>query len=131
MIASKTASVGLDEDVVDLRGRCSGLLGRGRPDEGSEQHPPGGLEVGQGRHVWFEYLLIHRSWISRIGTGLRKWCFSRPTLRAVTSPASSRTLRCFMTPKRSVAVGLELAERAAVTLEEPIQEQPPVGRPAP
>src|SRR5258707_5665604 len=46
------------------------------------------------------YLSIHRSWISRIGTGLRKCSFSRPCRRATTRPASSSTRRCFITPKR-------------------------------
>src|SRR5436853_246337 len=48
------------------------------------------------------YLLTQRSWISRIGTGLRKCSFSRPRFRVVTSPASSSTFRCFMTPKRVI-----------------------------
>ena len=46
------------------------------------------------------YLLTQRSWMSRIGTGLRKWSFSRPRRLVTTSPASSSTLRCFMTPNR-------------------------------
>ena len=45
-------------------------------------------------------MLTQRSWMSRIGTGLRKWSFSRPRRLVTTSPASSSTLRCFMTPKR-------------------------------
>jgi hypothetical protein len=49
------------------------------------------------------YLSIHRSWISRIGTGFRKWCFSRPCRRVMTRPASSSTFRCFMTPNRVIA----------------------------
>ena len=49
------------------------------------------------------YLLTQRSWTRRIGTGLRKWSFSRPLRRVTTSPASSSTLRCFMTPKRVMA----------------------------
>ena len=49
-----------------------------------------------------EYLLTHRSWTSRMGTGLRKWSFSRPRRRVTTSPASSSTFRCFMTPKRDM-----------------------------
>ena len=49
-----------------------------------------------------EYLLTQRSWTSRIGTGLRKWSFSRPRRLVTTSPASSSTLRCFMTPKRDM-----------------------------
>src|SRR5262245_18205299 len=49
------------------------------------------------------YLSIHRSWISRIGTGLRKCSFSRPCRRVTTSPASSSTRRCFITPKRVIS----------------------------
>src|SRR3954470_16984048 len=45
------------------------------------------------------YLLTHRSWTRRIGTGLRKCNFSRPRRRLTTRPASSSTRRCFMTPK--------------------------------
>ena len=37
-----------------------------------------------------------------MGTGLRKWSFSRPRRRVTTSPASSSTLRCFITPKRVI-----------------------------
>ena len=47
-----------------------------------------------------EYLLTQRSWMSRIGTGLRKWSFSRPRRLVTTNPASSSCFRCFMTPKR-------------------------------
>ena len=32
-----------------------------------------------------EYLLTQRSWTSRIGTGLRKWSFSRPRRLVTTS----------------------------------------------
>src|SRR5262249_8349497 len=49
------------------------------------------------------YLSIHRSWIRRMGTGLRKCNFERPTRCVVTSPASSRTRRCFITPKRDIS----------------------------
>src|SRR5208282_1112893 len=48
------------------------------------------------------YLLTHRSWISRIGTGFRKWSFSRPRRRVTTRPASSSCRRCFITPKRVI-----------------------------
>src|SRR3954447_1105642 len=48
------------------------------------------------------YLLTHRSWTSRMGTGFRKWSFSRPRRRVTTSPASSSCLRCFITPKRVI-----------------------------
>src|SRR3954447_2529991 len=48
------------------------------------------------------YLLTHRSWTSRIGTGFRKCSFSRPRLLVTTRPASSSTRRCFITPKRVI-----------------------------
>src|SRR3954469_24221506 len=48
------------------------------------------------------YLLTQRSWTSRIGTGFRKWSFSRPRRRVTTRPASSSTRRCFITPKRVI-----------------------------
>jgi len=48
------------------------------------------------------YLLTHRSWMTLIGTGFRKWSFSRPRLRVVTRFASSSTFRCFITPKRDI-----------------------------
>src|SRR3954453_20648204 len=48
------------------------------------------------------YLLTQRSWTSLIGTGFRKWSFSRPRRLVVTRPASSSSLRCFMTPKRVI-----------------------------
>ncbi len=50
------------------------------------------------------YLSIHRSWMSRMGTGLRKCNFSRPASDVTTRPASSRTRRCFMTPKRVMSI---------------------------
>src|SRR5439155_759796 len=48
------------------------------------------------------YLLTHRSWTSRIGTGFRKWSFSRPRRLVTTRPASSSCFRCFITPKRVI-----------------------------
>src|SRR6266511_798305 len=48
------------------------------------------------------YLLTQRSWTRRIGTGFRKWSFSRPRFRVVTRWASSSTRRCFITPKRVI-----------------------------
>src|SRR5215207_8550075 len=48
------------------------------------------------------YLLTHRSWMSRIGTGFRKCSFSRPRRRVTTRFASSSTFRCFITPKRDI-----------------------------
>ena len=49
------------------------------------------------------YLLTHRSWTRRIGTGLRKCNFSRPRRRVTTRPASSSCFRCFITPNRVIA----------------------------
>src|ERR1039457_5890008 len=48
------------------------------------------------------YLLTHRSWTSRIGTGFRKWSFWRPRRLVTTRPASSSCLRCFIPPKRVI-----------------------------
>src|SRR2546429_9781318 len=48
------------------------------------------------------YLLTHRSWTSRIGTGFRKWSFSRPRFLVTTRPAASSWFRCFITPKRVI-----------------------------
>src|SRR5690348_5165357 len=39
----------------------------------------------------------------RMGTALRKCSFSRPSRRVTTRPASSSTLRCFMTPNRVIS----------------------------
>src|SRR5438309_3008619 len=52
-------------------------------------------------HGW-AYLLIHRSWMRRMGTGFRKCSLRRPARRAVTRFAASSTRRCFMTPKRVI-----------------------------
>jgi hypothetical protein len=49
-----------------------------------------------------DYLLTHRSWTSLIGTGFRKWSFSRPRRSVVTRPASSSRRKRFMTPKRVI-----------------------------
>ena len=72
-------------------------------------------------------LLIQRSCTRRIGTGLRKWRFSRPTFTVVTRSASSSTPRCFMTPNRvmSGSYRTQLTERLAIALEEPVQQHPP------
>src|SRR4030081_1282701 len=37
-----------------------------------------------------------------MGTGFRKWSFSRPRRLATTRPASSSSFKCFMTPKRDI-----------------------------
>ena len=72
------------------------------------------------------YLLTQRSWMSRIGTGLRKCSFSRPRRRVVTSRASSSTRRCFITPKRVIGKPrLERAERLPVLLEQRVEQAPP------
>src|SRR5581483_4945805 len=42
--------------------------------------------------------------MSRIGTGFRKWSFSRPRRLVTTSPASWSTRRCFITPKRLIGM---------------------------
>ncbi len=69
------------------------------------------------------YLLTHRSWTSRIGTTFRKCSFSRPRLRVTTSPASSSTFRCFMTPKRVIGRRDSRALRRLPVLAEQLVEQ--------
>src|SRR6476619_6079379 len=86
---------GLDEDLVDLRRLCGG----GCHALSSSSL----LRSASAATRCSVNLSIQRSWISRIGTGFRKWSFSRPCLRATTSPASSRRRRCFITPKRVIS----------------------------
>ena len=73
-------------------------------------------------------LPIQRSWTRRMGTGFRKWRFSRPTRRVVTRSASSSTARCFMTPNRVIPgrCSHSSAERLAIALEEPVEQDPPI-----
>ena len=72
------------------------------------------------------YLLTHRSWTSRIGTGFRKWSFSRPRRLVTTRPASSSCFRCFITPKRVIGKRLlERAQRLPVLAEELVEQAPP------
>ena len=73
-------------------------------------------------------LLIQRSWTRRIGTGFRKWRFSRPTLgrhevrllqhAQVLHDPEARHLR---------QVLAQLTERLAIALEEPVEQDPPTG----
>src|SRR4029450_5686371 len=80
-----------------LRDRVPHLLGRGADEDGVHL----GSLLGHRAHAvssnsdlrsasadtWrSRYLSIHRSWISRIGTGVRKWSFSRPDRRGGTGP---------------------------------------------
>src|SRR5262249_47251454 len=85
----------LDEDGVDLH-VC--LRHRAHPASSSSC-----LRSASADTRCLVYLSIHRSWIRRMGTGLRKCNFERPTRCVVTSPASSRTRRCFITPKRDIS----------------------------
>src|SRR6185295_15937715 len=86
---------GLDEQLIDLRrGHC----GRGHALSSSAFLRSTSAETR--RSV---YLSIHRSWISRIGTGLRKCSFSLPERRVTTRPASSSTRRSLATPKRVIS----------------------------
>src|SRR5207248_7469135 len=87
----------LDEYLVDLDGR---LCDRRRAHADSSNWFLRSRSAETCRSV---YLSIHRSWICRIGTGLRKWSFSRPCFRETTRPASSSTRRCFITPNRVIA----------------------------
>src|ERR671918_2656080 len=86
---------GLDEHLVHLGGLRG--LGRRGHELSSSRVVLRSASAEARRSV---YLSIQRSWISRIGTGLRKCNFSRPDRRVTTRPASSSTRRCFITPKR-------------------------------
>src|SRR6185437_11777244 len=86
---------GPDVELVDLGGR----LGHGGHAVSSRLV----LRSSSADTSRARYLSIQRSWIWRIGTGFRKWSFSRPRLRETTSPAPSNTFRCFITPNRVIA----------------------------
>ena len=61
-----------------------------------------------------------------MGTGLRKWSFSRPRRRVTTRPASSSSFRCFITPNRVIEKRcLERGQRLAVLTEELVEQAPP------
>ena len=71
------------------------------------------------------YLSIHRSWISRIGTGIQE------VQLLPARPARDDEAGVFEHPQvlhhaepRHLQLGLELGERSAVTLEEPVEEVP-------
>src|SRR5580658_7740988 len=93
----------LDEDAVDLRGRGVGGGSHGRASSA--------VFSSARAAAWCSaYLWIHLSWIWRIGTAF-KWCTRvRPTFRLTTSPASSSSRRCFITPKRLIS------SRASISL---------------
>ena len=74
-------------------------------------------------------LPIQRSWTRRIGTGFRKWRFSRPTRCVDSSPASSRIAQVLHDPEprhRGERLA-QLTERLAIALEEPIEQDPTTG----
>ena len=74
------------------------------------------------------YLLTHRSWTSRMGTGFRKWSFSRPRRLVTTRPASSSWLQVLHHAEAGhVEALLERAQGLAV-LAEQLVEQAPSGR---
>ena len=64
-----------------------------------------------------------------MGTGSRKWRFSRPTFWVVTRPASSSTPEVLHDPEpgHPGQVRAQLPERLAIALEEPVEEHPPTG----
>ena len=77
------------------------------------------------------YLSIQRSWISRIGTGLRKCSFSRPDRRVTTRSGVLEHLEVLHHAEAGHRqLGLQLGERASVALEEEV-EQEPAGRDRP
>src|SRR6266404_7479198 len=86
-----------DEHLVDLDGR---VRSRSRAHAVSSSSF---LRSSSAETRCSVYLSIQRSWICRIGTGFRKWSFSRPCFRGTTRPASSSTFRCFITPNRVIS----------------------------
>src|SRR5207237_9238510 len=75
----------LDVHPVDRRGDLRLRHGRHPASSSSSVLSSASADTRRSR-----YLSIHRSWISRIGTGFRKWSFSRPDRRVTMSPASCR-----------------------------------------
>ena len=73
-------------------------------------------------------LLIQRSCTRRIGTGFRKWRFSRPTLTVVDEVRLLQHSQVFHDPepRHLRQVLAQLTERLAIALEEPIEEFPPM-----
>ena len=72
------------------------------------------------------YLLTQRSWMSRIGTGFRKWSFSRPRRLVVTSLGvleHPQVLHDAEPGHREPL--LELAERLPVALVQRVEQTPP------
>src|SRR5258708_2784614 len=90
-----------DEDTIDLRRETRvGWCGLRRHADSFSSWRLRSVSADTRRSV---NLSIPRSWMSLIGTGLRKCSFSRPDFRVTTMPASSRMRRCFMTPKRVIS----------------------------
>ena len=73
-------------------------------------------------------LPIQRSWTRRMGTGFRKWRFSRP------DPLGRDEIRLLQDrevlhdpePRHPRQVPAQLAERLAIALEEPVEQDPPI-----
>jgi hypothetical protein len=82
--------------------------------------PPVIFEVDERRHLTLVVLSIQRSWISRMGRGFKKWCFSRP---ASSSPRDRlpRARRCFITPSASSPTPIRALPGATVALEETVE----------
>jgi len=67
--------------------------------------------------------VIHRSWISRIGTGFRKWSFVRPERRADDEARILQDPQVLHHAEPShLELGLELGERTAVPLEQTVEQ---------
>ena len=64
--------------------------------------------------------------MSRIGTGLRKCSFSRPDLPSHHEPRVLEDAEVLHDAEPGhLQLGLQLRERAAVTREEPVEQEPP------
>ena len=72
------------------------------------------------------YLLTHRSWTSRIGTGFRKWNFSRPRLLGDHETGVLELLQVLHHAEaRHLEAPLERSQRLPVLPEELVEQAPP------
>ena len=71
------------------------------------------------------HLSIHRSWIRRIGTGLRKWSFCRLAAGDDETGVFEHAQVLHRAEPGHLQLRLELGERAAVTRKEPVEQEAP------